>query len=131
MNQNSDAIDSTSIKNDYTIAHPFYELRSGALWVYPLPTQAVTAGLKVFFDRAATEFTTASTTAVPPFDINFHELLSIGASYDWANIKNLPQKEGLKERLDERMNEFMLQYGKKDQDMQVNLTPLYNDTYGS
>ncbi len=131
INQQSDPTNSTSIANDFTVASPFYELRSGALWLYPIPQSASTNGIRVFFDRSASEFVSTDTVKMPPFDVNFHEILSIGASYDFATTKTLPQRDVLKTRLDERMAEFKLQYGKKDQDMQVNLLSSYSDIYGN
>ena len=69
-----------------------YDLLGNSVFLYPPPSSADTtlaAGLKVYFDRSPTLFTTASTTAAPGFADPFHRILSYSASIDYE--KN-PQK---------------------------------------
>ena len=116
---------------NFNIVTPFYELRSNALWLYPIPSSISTNGIKIWFDRAAIEFVPTDTLKQPPIDADFHEILHLGPAYDYAVIKNLPQAAGLKGRLDERMQEFALRYGSKDQDIHMVVGSIYSDQYGS
>src|SRR3990167_4332676 len=69
-----------------------YDLMGSSVFLYPPPSSAdvtLAAGLKVYFDRTPTLFTTASTTASPGFADPFHRILSYSAAIDYE--KN-PQK---------------------------------------
>ena len=69
-----------------------YDLMGNSVFLYPPPSSAdvtLAAGLKVYFDRTPTLFTTASTTASPGFADPFHRILSYSATIDYE--KN-PQK---------------------------------------
>lgn len=61
----------------------FYDLVGRSVFLYPAPSSAsvtTTAGLKVYFSRDVTEFTTGSTTASPGFATSFHRILSLDAA---------------------------------------------------
>jgi len=68
-----------------------YDLVANSLFLYPAPSSAqctLTSGLKVYFDRDITEFTTASTTASPGFATQFHRIISLQAAIDFIDDKD-------------------------------------------
>ena len=71
----------------------YYDLLGGSVFLYPAPAAAnctLAAGLKIYFNRDITEFTTASTTDVPGFATPFHRLLSLGAAINYeADVDRL------------------------------------------
>jgi len=62
----------------------YYRPIGDILKLYPAPNYSGDNYLKVFFDRAMTQFAAANTTEVPGFASPFHKILSIGASLDYA-----------------------------------------------
>jgi len=87
-----------------------YDLYGRSLELFPEPSSAyvtLTNGLKVFFDRDVTEFTTASTTAEPGFAKPFHRILSLSASLDFE--KDPYQRrvfQQMKDRLEQGLKRF-------------------------
>ncbi len=75
------AIDLTSIKNNFSVVEPFYSIENNAIFVYPLPTQNSTAGLKIWFQRGPLEFISSDTTKAPGIDPAFHSMISVAASF--------------------------------------------------
>lgn len=65
----------------------YYRLIGGTVELFPGPNYASTGGLKVFFDRGAVEFTYDDTTQEPGFASEFHELVPLGASIQWLQVK--------------------------------------------
>lgn len=65
----------------------FYKLVANVLTLYPTPNYDYTDGLKVFFERASVDFAYTDTTKTPGFNVNFHELLPLGASVKFLRIK--------------------------------------------
>lgn len=65
----------------------YYDLLGNSLFLYPKPSTTyvtATAGLKVYFSREVVEFNSTATSAEPGFVDNFHRMLPIGASMDYA-----------------------------------------------
>lgn len=68
----------------------YYREIGSSLELYPSPSSGsvtLAAGLKVYYVRTQTEFTTSDATVSPGFPAVFHRLLSYGASYDHASFK--------------------------------------------
>lgn len=82
----------------FSYSKPFYSLSGEALNLYPRATaDNVTNGgiLRVTFTREIDEFTTSDTTQEPGIDEPFHDMLSVGASLDYAMVKGLAIKNDL------------------------------------
>jgi len=65
----------------------YYDIRGNSIFLYPAPSSddvTLTKGLKVYFSRDIDEFSSTDTTKEPGFVRNFHRILSLGASYDYA-----------------------------------------------
>lgn len=104
---------------DFSQSEPYYDLQAGALFLYPIPTANVTAGLKIWISRGPFEFTSAELTTgtrEPGFDSIFHSILALGPSLDYSIANNLPQRESIKREYEEikvRMKKF---YSDKQED---------------
>lgn len=66
----------------------YYDIFGSTIMFYPKPTSAaggvtLASGMKVYFDRDVSAFTTGSGTREPGFANPFHRLLSISASLDF------------------------------------------------
>lgn len=80
----------------------FFTNQSGVPWAYmlqgdvvrllPAPNYSQAKSLRVFFDQEMTVFAVGDTTKVPGFASPFHNLLSIGASLDYAVANTLQKK---------------------------------------
>lgn len=113
---------------------PYYDVRYGAFFVYPIPTASTTGstGIKIWIGRNINEFTSTDLTtgtASPGFDAPFHQIIAYGAAYNRAIAKSLTSTTGIKKRLDELLAELATYYGNKDEDMTWSLEPAYKD-YG-
>jgi hypothetical protein len=65
----------------------YYDVKGRSLILYPKPgTGYVTlsSGLKIYVSRDIVQFNSTATTQEPGFAINFHRLLPLGASIDYA-----------------------------------------------
>lgn len=112
------AADAVSISGNFSTDNPYYDIKANALFLYPLPPTSVSGGLKVWFSRGPLEFISADTTKQPGIDAAFHNLISVGASSDYASIKNLAQAERLLQKLQDGEIRLKQYYGRKDEDIQ-------------
>lgn len=118
--------DQTSVNNFFQTTKPFYEVRWNALWLKPVPTATVTKGGLLEFDRASTDYTSSDLstgTAIPGFDSNLHDILAIGASYDYAISKTKDNRQDLEKELNKMFMMLQDQFGKKDTDRNWQLKP--------
>jgi hypothetical protein len=130
-NESYQPLDTTNLKNNYTIVNPFYSIENNAIFVYPVPTANSTGGLKIWFQRGPLEFATSDTTKAPGIDPGFHRMISLGACYEFAVIKNLPTKDYFKNSLDDYEIRLKQYYGRKDDDRSWVINSIYKDDYGS
>lgn len=89
----------------------FYDKLANSVFLYPTPSYAQTAGLKIWFQRAGVFFTTSDTTKEPGFSSLFHRLVPLYASYDYAFSKQLPLQNSILgeiEKLEDQMQDFYL-----------------------
>lgn len=123
----------TNNLGDFSQATPFYDVQYNSIFLYPIPSSAVTAGLKIWISRPHSDYTGANVTtgtAVPGFDSLFHDILALGASYDYAVSRNLTNREVLKRDLDRALAELANHYGSKDEDRVYRIGAEY-ESYGS
>lgn len=68
----------------------YYREIGNSIELYPsasATSTTLTAGLKIYYQRTQTEFTNADASVSPGMPANFHRILSLGASYDYAISK--------------------------------------------
>lgn len=111
-----------------------YEKVGGFLNLYPKPTGGsvtLTAGLKVYYQRDASYFTTVDTTKVPGFAAPFHRILSFGGALDYAIANGLSQKINILTPLIQKIEQDLQTfYSSRSRDEKVRITPRRED-YGS
>ena len=81
----------------------YYRLLGSTIELYPIPTSpaiTLSAGLKVYFDRASIGFTTSSTTQTFGFGSEYHDIPPRKASIEWmlVNKPDSPTLKGLMEK---------------------------------
>ena len=103
---------------------PRYDVQYNSLFVYPLAVASdVSAGatIRVEWERAVTPFATtdygagsimATSTVIPGIDIPWHPMLAYGAAYEYANARNLPQLQNIKQDLVDWEARLRTAYGK-------------------
>lgn len=119
---------------------PKYDVKYNSYWIYPLPTAAdVAAGgvIRSEWQRGFLDFTTADytsvltdSTAIPGFDEVFHPILAYGPAFEYAASKQLPQLQEIQPMLADYEHRLRIAYGKKDLDMRIALSTVYDTNYG-
>ncbi len=97
-----------------TDAQPLlYDFNGTSVLLKPSPNYAKTDGLKIYFQRAPSFFTSTDTTKRPGFASIFHSYLSMSASYRWARDKTIPNMEVLKRDIAEMEAAIQKQYSNR------------------
>lgn len=125
INEVGHATDTTTISSMFSTSKPYYDVQYGSIFLYPIPTSNVTAGLKIWWTREIDEFTTSDTTQEPGIDEPFHEMLPLGASFDYCVAKGLAKKNDIFTVLqdyEKRLKEF---YGSKQKDRKYVMKSAY------
>jgi len=116
VNEYGGATTATDIANNFSQNKPFYDMQGNYVYIYPIPTANVTAGLKLWVAREVDKFTVADTTQEPGIDEPFHEMIAIGASLDYAFAKGLEATNGLAAKFTDYEARLKQWYGKKQDD---------------
>lgn len=66
----------------------FYQLVGDSVRIYPASNYTQASSFKVFFDRGSVAFTTTDTTDAPGFASEYHDIIPIGASLTWQEVKH-------------------------------------------
>ena len=73
--------------NDDSTGTPIkYVERNNSIFLSPVPSVSIEGGGKIFYKRCPSYFTIADTNKEPGIPFQFHEMLAIGASYDWLLV---------------------------------------------
>lgn len=89
----------------------FYDKLASSIFLYPTPSYSQSASLKLWFQRAASYFSTADTTKEPGFSSLFHKLIPLYMSYDYAFSKQLPLQNSILaeiNKLEDQMQDFYM-----------------------
>lgn len=127
----------TILDNNFSTADPVYDMRSNAIFLYPLATASqVTAGakLRIEFSREALEFSSGDVstgTKEPPIDEPFHLMIALGMIYDWCSAKGGSSKNltSLKVDVEKELLDYEARlrrhYNIKDEDTRIELSAAY------
>lgn len=95
----------------------YYDLVGQSIILYPAPAAASvteTGGLKLRLSRTIETFETTDTTKKPGFDEDYHRILSVGTSYDYAIANNMSERiNDLRERLKNLLDGLRDFYGQR------------------
>lgn len=114
----------------FTTSNPFYDIEGNSVILYPTPTANVTGGLKLWISRNVTAFTSSDVTtgtATPGFDRNFHEIVPLMMSYDWALAKGGANVNLLQGQIQDLEGRLRRHYGTKQKDRSYAFAPLMDN----
>jgi len=81
MNETNNPVgNSTDINNDFQTTDPYVGFYDNSLWLYPIPTSDVSAGIKIWYTEPITELTA---TTEPSFVKAYHTGLCYGVARDY------------------------------------------------
>lgn len=135
INERSGASDATSVNNDFSTSQPFYDLMDGSVFLFPIPTAAVTGGIKIWYEKLVTQL--SADTDEPVILRPFHKGLCYGASKDYFEKYSEQQGFTIKlnnanQNLENYISRMKATYRKRNQDRAYNLECAYqNFDYGN
>lgn len=103
----------------------YYDKQGASIMLYPKPlaTSVTSAnGLKVWFQRPPSYFTTADTTKVPGFNSMYHRLVALIASRDYAISKSLSNTKALSDLVQQGEDSLIENYALRNKDEHVKLS---------
>ena len=112
------------------VSTPYYRIFGQTIQFYPKPTAGVSNGLKLYYDRAITHFTSDEYTAgtvKPGLDQLWHDYIALQASLDGAIKFNLVNKADLANTITDIEQRIRKYYGKKTTDRKLKLTNFIED----
>jgi hypothetical protein len=99
----------------------YYDKVGNSLFLYPTPSYSLAAGLKVYYERGPSYFTTSDTTKAPGFNPLFHELVAMWAAYDYASINSLPMVNRIRGEIREMEDQMTGYYLLRDKDEHIGM----------
>jgi hypothetical protein len=126
INMRGRATDTTSIAADFSKSKPYFDAYDNSVFLYPIPDTAVTAGLKVWYEKEPTELSSA--TSEPSFLEAYHKGLAFGAAKDFFyKYGKYNDANAMDNELSRHINRAKDFYNRKVQDQPYIITPLYVD----
>lgn len=125
--------ETTDLANDFIESAPRYDMTGSSVFIYPVPTQDVTGGLKIWIDRSMANFVVGDldlTTKFFGFDRQFHELPVLKVSLAWVTAKepgNSNKITSLNNRIQILESKLKDWYGSKQQDREIIIKPAFVD----
>lgn len=98
-----------------------YDKMGSSIFLYPPASYAQAASLRAYFVRGPVYFTAGEVTTgtkQPGFNSLYHELIPLGASYDYAVANGLPNANQLMATLQQKEENLMGEYSKRSKDEQ-------------
>lgn len=103
----------------------YYDKQGNSILLYPKPlatSVTSTAGLKVWFQRPPSYFTTTDTTKVPGFNSMYHRLVALIASRDYAMFKQLSVAKALDGMVQIGEDSLVENYALRNKDEHIKLS---------
>jgi hypothetical protein len=130
ISERSEPLDTTSVATDFSTTDPYYDAHDISLFLYPIPSSNVSGGLKIWYEKEATELT--AVTNEPVFAEAYHKGLAYGAAKDYfekymevaGNANKAVQMEKNLEVVRQRMKDF---YARRNQDRDYVMLPAFED----
>lgn len=111
---------------------PKYYLKKGdSIFLSPIPSSALTNGLRIFFQRDVHYFVVGDTTAEPGFAQPFHRLVPLKASLDYCEANGMNARAAtIRKRIEVMELKLMEFYSSRDVDQRIRME-LRKEDYGS
>ena len=100
----------------------YYDIQGQSLFLYPKPqttyvnTDTSAGGLKLYYQRGSSYFSTTDTTKEPGFSSTFHRLVERWACYDYALNRQLPIAKALRDEISILEQELQDHYNARQPD---------------
>jgi len=98
-----------------------YNIIGNSMFLDVVPNYSYTAGIKVYFKRKSSYFTTTDTTKEPGFAGQFHKYISLFAQYEYAQAKGLNKTETLERDMIKMEKDIQDFYSKRLKDYKPRL----------
>ncbi|MFA6712138.1 MAG: hypothetical protein WCS33_05475 [Candidatus Caldatribacteriota bacterium] len=130
ISEDPDPTDSTTITRNFSTNDPYVDLHDNSVFLFPVPTANVSAGIKIWYEKEATELSSA--TSEPVFAEAYHKILCYGAAKDYfekyADVEGNTNKRNLQQQNYNRMLEDLKTfYNTKNQDRDYEIKPYFVD----
>lgn len=102
--------DDASIDNNVNKTEPFYRIVGDQIILYPNPDTNVTGGIKIWYVAQPDIFISTDTTQEPSINPAFRRILSLGASYDWASVKEVKKAQPMRAEIELLRSELRSYY---------------------
>ena len=94
----------------------YYDKLNDSLFLYPTPDYNATGGLKVYYQRNGSYFTSNDTVKEPGFDRQFHRLISLYVSHDYALARKQELITPINNQIVVMEGDLREHYGKRAED---------------
>jgi hypothetical protein len=81
VNEMSRPTDTTSISQNFSTSKPFVDTYDNSIFLYPIPTLAITGGIKIFYEPLATQLSSGSDE--PNISRPYHIGIAYGMAQDY------------------------------------------------
>lgn len=86
-----------------------YVEKNNTIFLNPVPNYDLSQGGKIFFKRVPSYFVYTDTTKEPGIVEDYHEMLSLGAAFDWCAV-NKPNNQVLLSTLERKLDKYERQW---------------------
>lgn len=100
----------------------YYDKLGSSIFLYPKPSESISGGLKVFFQREPNYFVAGDTTKEPGINKLFHRLVALIACRDYALMKQMSNGKTLAELVAQGEEDLQEFYSGRDKDDKIKLT---------
>jgi hypothetical protein len=108
----------------------YYDTIGNYIYLYPAPSSTqvtLTSGIKVWYTRELSSFSSGDTSPEPSIPEPFHRILSLGASCDWLFVHGPREKyTDLKVEYEQLRKEFREFLSTMNRDIQTKFRPVHN-----
>jgi len=130
ISSNPRQTDSTTVNQEFNKTDPQCDLYDSSVFLYPIPTAAVTGGLKIWYEKKVTDL--SAVTDEPQFIEAYHAGLSYGAAVDYFNKYKEVEFNATKARdnqtlLDQLILDMQSFYRRRTQDQDYVVAPEFID----
>lgn len=128
ITEHSKALTTTEINNAFDEEEPQYSILGRSLKLYPIPTSAVTGGLKLYGQRVHSAYTSSNYSAgtiTLGFDVNFHDTVAKRMAIDYCLVNDMGRLANLKTLLNEDYSKMRVWNGLKTPDEKLAMMPAY------
>lgn len=128
INQRRRPTNTASITRDFDTSNPYVDFMDNSLMLYPIPTAASTAGVKIWYEKSLTDL--SADTDEPNFAKAYHKGLCYGSARDYFEkylevAGNQNKAQLMENNMEDIIEKMKAYYRMKTPDFQYTMTPMY------